>query len=48
MWPITGMPARTSVSMMRALRTPPSTLTAPVPASRMKRPALMSASSGVE
>ena len=30
-------PAFTSVSMMRPLRTPPSILTAPVPASRMKR-----------
>ena len=47
MWPITGMPAFTSVSMIRPLRTPPSTLTAPVPASRMNRPALTSASSGV-
>ena len=47
MWPITGMPARTSVSMIRALRTPPSTLTAWAPASRRKMPAFSSASSGV-
>ena len=33
--------------MMRALRTPPSTLTAWAPASRRKRPAFSSASSGV-
>ena len=33
--------------MMRPLRTPPSTLTAPVPASRMNRPAFSSASSAV-
>ena len=39
MCPMTGTPARTIVSMTRALRTPPSTLTAPVPASCMKRPA---------
>ena len=44
---MTGMPARTSVSMIRALRTPPSTLTAWAPASRRKRPAFSSASSGV-
>ena len=48
MWPMTGMPARTSASMIRAVRTPPSTLTAWAPASRRKRPAFSSASSGVE
>ena len=47
MWPITGIPALTIASMMRALRTPPSTLTACVPPSRRKRPALWTASSGV-
>ena len=47
MWPITGMPARTSASMIRALRTPPSTLTAWTPPSRRNRPALATASSGV-
>ena len=47
MWPMTGMPARTSASMIRAVRTPPSTLTAWAPASRMKTPAFSSASSGV-
>ena len=47
MWPMTGMPARTSVSMTRAVRTPPSTLTAWAPASRRKIPAFSSASSGV-
>ena len=40
-------PARTSASMVRALRTPPSTLTAWAPASRMNRPAFSTASSGV-
>ena len=48
MWPITGIPARTSVSMIRAVRTPPSTLTAWAPASRRNVPALSSASAGVE
>ena len=48
MWPMTGIPAFTIASMMRALRTPPSTLTACVPPSRRKRPALSTASSGVE
>ena len=48
MWPITGIPARTSVSMIRAVRTPPSTLTAWAPASRRKTPAFSRASSGVE
>ena len=48
MWPMTGMPARTSVSMTRAVRTPPSTLTAWAPASRRKIPAFSTASSGVE
>ncbi len=33
---MTGMPARTSASMIRAVRTPPSTLTAWAPASRRK------------
>ena len=45
---MTGMPARTSASMTRAVRTPPSTLTAWAPASRRKMPAFSSASSGVE
>ena len=40
MWPMTGIPAFTSASIIRALRTPPSSLTAWTPASRMKRPAL--------
>ena len=44
---MTGMPARTSVSMTRAVRTPPSTFTAWAPASRRKRPAFATASSGV-
>ena len=48
MWPITGIPARTRASITRAVRTPPSTLTAWTPASRRKIPALSSASSGVE
>ncbi len=47
MWPITGIPARTSVSMIRAVRTPPSTLTAWAPASRRNAPACSSASAGV-
>ncbi len=47
MWPMTGMPARTSASMTRAVRTPPSTLTAWAPASRRKIPAFSIASSGV-
>ena len=47
MWPMTGIPARTSASMTRAVRTPPSTLTAWAPASRMKIPAFSIASSGV-
>ena len=33
MWPMTGMPALTRASIVRALRTPPSTLTAWAPAS---------------
>ena len=41
------MPLRTIVSIVRALRTPPSTLTAWAPASLMKRPALSSDFSGV-
>ncbi len=45
---ITGMPALTSASMIRALRTPPSTLTACAPASRRKRPALAMAASADE
>ena len=45
---MTGMPARTSASMTRAVRTPPSTLTAWAPASCRKTPAFSSASSGVE
>ena len=47
MWPMTGMPARTIASMVRALRTPPSTLTACAPASERKRPALATAVSDV-
>ena len=47
MWPMTGMPALTSASMIRAERTPPSTLTAWAPASWRKRPAFSSASSTV-
>ncbi len=43
---MTGMPARTSASMIRAERTPPSTLTAWAPASRRKMPAFSIASSG--
>ena len=44
MWPIVGMPALTSASIVRAERTPPSTLTAWAPASagsgrRWRRPA---------
>ena len=41
MWPMTGMPARTSVSIIRAVRTPPSTLTAWAPASRRKPPGVL-------
>ena len=48
MWPMTGIPAFTIASIVRALRTPPSTLTACVPPSRRNRPALATASSGVE
>ena len=47
MWPMTGMPALTSASMIRALRTPPSTLTAWAPASRRKRPAFSTRLVGV-
>ena len=47
MWPMTGIPAFTIASIVRALRTPPSTLTACVPPSRRNRPALATASSGV-
>ena len=47
MWPMTGMPALTSASMIRAVRTPPSTLTAWAPASCRKRPAFSIASSSV-
>ncbi len=47
MWPMTGMPALTIDSITRAVRTPPSTLTACVPPSRRNRPALWTASSGV-
>ena len=47
MWPITGIPARTSASIVRVLRTPPSIFTAWAPASRRKRPALATASSAL-
>ncbi len=47
MWPMTGIPARANASITRAERMPPSTFTAWAPASRRKRPAFASASSGV-
>jgi len=47
MWPTTGMPAFTTASIVRALRTPPSSLTAWAPASERKRPAFETAWSTV-
>lgn len=43
---ITGTPASTSSSMAWALRSPPSSLTAPTPASFISRAALRSACAG--
>ena len=47
MWPMTGIPALTIASIVRALRTPPSIFTAWAPPSRRNRPALATASSAV-
>jgi hypothetical protein len=44
MWPITGIPASTSFFTISAERTPPSSFTAPHPASFMKRAAFTIAS----